>query len=207
MAARVIGIASVTLLACLAFNCSLQFTLLLTACLSYLPSYLDGCEYTAEGRYWDWFAKHPIWKRVYAGSKLKFSSPIDPAKQYIFCSHPHGALSSHHGMYMSNGSEPGFHEVSPGARRRDLGASIIFKLPFYREVCLWMGLVDASRAVCELCLNSGRSLMILVGGEYEQLLSQRGEHTIYIRKRKGFVKLALRFGVDIVPIYVFGKSC
>ena len=48
--------------------------------------------------------------------------------------------------------------------------------------------------------------MILVGGELEQLLGQRGEHTIYIRKRKGFVKLALRFGVDIVPIYVFGET-
>ena len=122
MGTKEAGIAVATLLACLFFNFSLPITLLLTAILSYLPSYLDGSEYTAEGRYWDWFAKHARWKSVYKGSMLKFSpgSSIDPDKQYIFCSHPHGPVSAHHVMYMGNGSTPGFHNVSPGSRRRDL---------------------------------------------------------------------------------------
>jgi len=34
-------------------------------------------------------------------------------------------------------------------------------------------------------LGSGKSLGILVGGEQEQLLSQRGEHTVFVMGRKG----------------------
>ena len=34
----------------------------------------------------------------------------------------------------------------------------------------------------------GHSLAILVGGEREQLLAQRGEHTVFVSKRKGHVR-------------------
>jgi 1-acyl-sn-glycerol-3-phosphate acyltransferase len=46
----------------------------------------------------------------------------------------------------------------------------------------------------------------MVGGEQEQLLSQRGEHTAYVLKRKGIIKLALRHGVPLVPCYCFGET-
>ena len=34
----------------------------------------------------------------------------------------------------------------------------------------------------------GHSLAILVGGEREQLLAQRGEHTVFVSKRKGHIR-------------------
>ena len=48
--------------------------------------------------------------------------------------------------------------------------------------------------------------MILVGGEAEQLISEVGDHTIYIKERKGFVKLAITHGVKIIPSYCFGET-
>jgi 1-acyl-sn-glycerol-3-phosphate acyltransferase len=39
-----------------------------------------------------------------------------------------------------------------------------------------------------------------------QLLSQLGEHTVYVQKRKGIIKLALRHGVPLVPCYCFGET-
>ena len=32
------------------------------------------------------------------------------------------------------------------------------------------------------------------------------EHRIYLQKRKGFVKLALQYGVRVVPMYAFGEE-
>lgn len=34
-------------------------------------------------------------------------------------------------------------------RRNNLGASVIFRIPFYREWCLWHSCVDASRPTAE----------------------------------------------------------
>jgi len=66
----------------------------------------------------------------------------------------------------------------------------------------------------------------MVGGEREQILAQEGLHTVYVKKRKGFVRLALKYGanpnpnpnrtaahgsphrtagVPIVPAYCFGE--
>lgn len=55
-------------------------------------------------------------------------------------------------------------------------------------------------------LRNGKSLVILVGGIAEQMLSQRGDHTIYVKKRKGHIRLALKYGVPIVPGYAFGET-
>jgi len=42
--------------------------------------------------------------------------------------------------------------------------------------------------------------LIFVGGEKEQLMTKPGSHKIYLLSRKGFVKLALQYGCDLVPM-------
>ncbi|KAF1793602.1 Diacylglycerol acyltransferase [Phytophthora cactorum] len=110
---------------------------------------------------------------------LEFEEPIDASKQHIFCSHPHGLLSTHHGLLMSGQTVPPLYETVPLSTRRHLAASM---------------------------LRNGKSLVILVGGIAEQMLSQRGDHTIYVKKRKGHIRLALKYGVPIVPGYAFGET-
>ncbi|KAG6609643.1 uncharacterized protein IUM83_00201 [Phytophthora cinnamomi] len=44
---------------------------------------------------------------------LEFEEPIDATKQHIFCSHPHGLLSTHHGLLMSGQTVPPFYETAP----------------------------------------------------------------------------------------------
>jgi hypothetical protein len=49
-------------------------------------------------------------------------------------------------------------------------------------------------------LKKGRSLLIFIGGEKEQLMSENGKHKIYLKHRKGFVKLALQHGAHLIPM-------
>lgn len=92
------------------------------------------------------------------------------------------------------------------ATRHHLGASVIFRIPVFREYLLWLGCVNADRRVAEKVLRSGKSLVILVGGIMEQMLSQRGDHMVYVKKRKGHIRLALKHGTPIVPGYNFGET-
>jgi hypothetical protein len=50
------------------------------------------------------------------------------------------------------------------------------------------------------------SIVLYVGGMAELFLSSEQEETLYLKKRKGFIKLALQTGVDIVPVYLFGNT-
>ncbi|RLN86879.1 hypothetical protein BBJ28_00002141 [Nothophytophthora sp. Chile5] len=191
--------------ACVALHAGVRLTLLGACVAAYLPSYLDGSEYTGE-RQWPWFAAHV--KRYMASipATIEYEEPIDASKQHLFCSHPHGLLSAHHGILMSGSSVPAFSEAVPYPTRRHLAATVCFRIPLYREYVLWSGCVDARRSIADKMLRSGKSLVILVGGITEQMLSQRGEHTIYAKKRKGHIRLALKHGVPIVPGYAFGET-
>lgn len=68
------------------------------------------------------------------------------------------------------------------------------------QLLLWLGCVDAGSSTAHFNLKRGRSILIFVGGEREQLLTTPGEHIIFLSTRKGFIKLALEYGVNLVPM-------
>ncbi len=47
-------------------------------------------------------------------------------------------------------------------------------------------------------------MIFIPGGEAEQIMTTFGEAKVYLSKRKGFIKLAMRKKVPVVPVYVFG---
>jgi hypothetical protein len=40
----------------------------------------------------------------------------------------------------------------------------------------------------------------------ELFLSSEKEEVLYLKNRKGFIKLALQEGVDVIPTYLFGYT-
>ena len=96
---------------------------------------------------------------------------------------------------------PGYH-----LKIRSLAASVLFHLPFIRELTLWTGCISASRSVASSALKNGRTIIVLPGGEAEQLLTKRGREIVYLKSRKGFVRLAMMHKVPVVPVYVFGAN-
>ena len=123
--------------------------------------------------------------------------------QFIFAVFPHGCSSEFRilieGM-MQNVLPNVYHKL------RTLTASVLFKIPIVREIALWTGCVNANRKTAELNLDRGNSLLVLPGGMNEQLMTESGKEKVYLKKRKGFIKLAMRKRVQVVPMYVFGSS-
>ena len=90
---------------CVALNVHYGATVAAACVGAYLPSYLDGTEYTGE-RCWPWFATFVGRCVAHIPGTLEFEAPLDPTKQHIFCSHPHGLLSAHHGLLLSGQTSP-----------------------------------------------------------------------------------------------------
>ena len=77
-----------------------------------------------------------------------------------------------------------------------------------------MGLGSVSRESCENLLSKGgangegmgRAITIVVGGARESLDAQPGDLRLVLKRRKGFIKLAIRTGADLVPVLAFGEN-
>ncbi|CCF44371.1 diacylglycerol O-acyltransferase 2B [Colletotrichum higginsianum] len=52
----------------------------------------------------------------------------------------------------------------------------------------------------------GRAVTIVVGGARESLEAQPGTLRLILKGRKGFIKMALRTGADLVPVLGFGEN-
>ena len=126
--------------------------------------------------------------------------------QFIFAAFPHGCNSDFR-VLMDGILRDAMPNITERDNLRSLAASVLlFYIPLMRELCLWTGCINASRKYAELALDTNKSLLILPGGEAEQLMTTFGQEQVYLSKRKGFIKLAMRKGVPVVPIYVFGSS-
>lgn len=132
---------------------------------------------------------------------------LPPTKQYVIASHPHGIHCFSLMMFTSIGSD--FDMKFPGLVGNSLTgivATVIFKIPIVRELFLFMGYVDASRSVASQVLAKGRSLFVCTGGEEESMYTEFGKDIVVLKKRKGFIRLALSYGADLVPVYGLGVS-
>lgn len=52
----------------------------------------------------------------------------------------------------------------------------------------------------------GRAITIVIGGAVESLDAQPHTLRLVLRRRKGFVKMAIRTGADLVPVLAFGEN-
>jgi hypothetical protein len=103
----------------------------------------------------------------YLRADVHVEEELDNSEQFIFASFPHGTYSVQHIVSMTNGC--GFFDQAYSGPRRDLVASVLFQIPLLRELILMLGCVDASAPTGRHNLEKGRSLLIFVGGEKEQV--------------------------------------
>jgi hypothetical protein len=132
---------------------------------------------------------------------------LSPSRQYVFGVHPHGIHCLPLAMFSTEGSD--FDIQFPGLVGyclTGLAATVMFKLPLVREFFLTMGYVDASRPIANQVLAENRSVFVCTGGEEESMMTIVGEDTVFLKKRKGFVRLALSHGASLVPVFGVGTT-
>jgi len=155
-----------------------------------------------EMKYWHYFRDFfPI--SLVRHPKAEF----DPNANYLFVIHPHGIISI--GAFCNFATEStGFSQLFPGIDLKLFTLSGNFRIPLYREYLMGLGLGDVSRESCDYHLNAkpGSSIGIVVGGAAEALDARPGTADLYLRKRKGFVKVGLNNGASLVPVFSFGEN-
>jgi len=161
------------------------------------------------GRFSPWVRRWTFWKYFadyYPSSFLK-TCDLPPDRSYVFGYHPHGIIGM--GAICTFGTEStGFSKAFPGIVPHLLTLSSNFTIPFYRDVLLALGICSVSKQSCSHVLKrgAGQAITIVVGGAAESLAAHPGTADLTLRKRLGFIKIAIQHGADLVPVFSFGEN-
>ncbi|KIW51200.1 hypothetical protein, variant [Exophiala xenobiotica] len=163
----------------------------------------------------NWLRRSKFWSAFasYFPARLHRTVELEPTRKFIFGYHPHGIIS--HGAFAAFGTEAlGFADLFPGITNTLLTLDTNFRVPLYRDYALAMGLASVSRESIENLLSRGghngegmgRAVTIVIGGARESLDAKPHSLRLVLKSRKGFVKLAIRTGADLVPVLAFGEN-
>ncbi|XP_017527571.2 2-acylglycerol O-acyltransferase 2 [Manis javanica] len=172
--------------------------------------YLDRDKPWQGGRRIPAFRRWVMWKymRDYFPISLVKTAELDPSRNYLAGFHPHRVLAT--GAFVNLCTEStDFSSLFPGIRPHLMMLTMWFRVPFLRDYVMSGGLVASDKESGAHILNrkdGGNLLAIIVGGSQEALNARPGAYMLLLRKRKGFIRLALMHGVDLVPIFSFGEN-
>ena len=107
----------------------------------------------------------------------------------------------------------------PGIRSKILTLGFHFNVPFFREVIFSWGMAAASResiitlltqpthkkSTCNADGYTSNGVMLIVGGSEEAFFASPRNYKVVTKKRKGFVRIALKTGSPIVPVISYNE--
>uniref|UniRef100_A0A914UPH4 Acyltransferase n=1 Tax=Plectus sambesii TaxID=2011161 RepID=A0A914UPH4_9BILA len=149
------------------------------------------------------------WFADYFPIKLIKTADLPPDQNYLLGYHPHGVISI--GAISTFGTAAvGVFEKFAGLKIRVATLWGNFIVPLRREFLLAYGLIDCSRESLEHVLSSeekGNAVVLAIGGAEEAIEAHPGGlEVLTLQRRKGFIKVALRSGAHLVPVFGFGEN-
>jgi hypothetical protein len=158
-----------------------------------------------------WFRRSPMFVFLRDYFPIRIVKPrnsvFDPKRNYLFGYHPHGVQAT--GAFVGFCTEVcNISKLIPGIHANCQTLPLQFKVPLWRELTIWSGAGDASKnnILQQLRRGPGYSTCIVVGGAAESLYAAPNSARLVLRNRKGFVKIAMSAGADLVPVYAFGEN-
>eukprot|EP01059_Diplonema_ambulator_P019115 TRINITY_DN3193_c0_g1_i2.p1 TRINITY_DN3193_c0_g1~~TRINITY_DN3193_c0_g1_i2.p1 ORF type:complete len:490 (+),score=139.71 TRINITY_DN3193_c0_g1_i2:50-1471(+) len=176
----------------------------------------DSRRATTPRRYWPSFRRLVFWKffASYFPVRLRIETPEkftkvynDEAAHYLLIVHPHGVHSFGAVINFSSNAN-GLDDRLPELFLSVQTLSIQFWLPLWREIVRIGSMGNASRKTLMNLLRGkpGDSALLVVGGAEESLDAAPGTSKLILKKRKGFVRIALQTGAALVPCFSFGEN-
>lgn len=163
-----------------------------------------------------WLVRHPVFRCIldYFDYEQIFETTDASLVEYleklkssgrggiILAGQPHGVLS-YGGICAGAAADSKFDKLVTAA------AGAVLATPIVKHVVGVFGLIDAGAKSMKKHLSKGGiegSCVLYIGGIAELFRCSDTQETLILQKRKGFIKLALQVGADIVPMYFFGNT-
>lgn len=141
----------------------------------------------------------------YFNAELVRTAELDCNRSYMFIYHPHGIVAM--GCNTALTTEACDFSINfPGISRSTCTLNASFFVPFYREWMLANGIISANKKTIINHLCRGDSLVLVPGGATEALHAHPGVFRLYLKQRKGFIKIAIQTGCSVVPCLGFGEN-
>lgn len=151
-----------------------------------------------------WYSLFDVHHNLSVPPDAPFKPPNFTERQksglYICAMHPHGIIPIQGFIWCSFCDQ-----FLPDYYGFGAATDAAMRLPLLRQVLGWLGSGGAGRDTITKGLRGGENLFILPGGVAEIFLSHPGTHAVKARRR-GLMKIALKTGANLVPVYVFGGN-
>jgi hypothetical protein len=125
---------------------------------------------------------------------------VEPNARSLFAFHPHGVLSN---GFSLNGAH---HMAFERADCLWLVAENLFWFPLLHDLLNWTDFDTVAKDTFHRVMPTGQNIGLIPGGFEEATLYRRGKHRVFLKKRFGFIKLALQYGYKVHPVYTFGEE-
>ncbi|KAI8477462.1 MAG: diacylglycerol acyltransferase-domain-containing protein [Monoraphidium minutum] len=139
--------------------------------------------------------------RQYFNFSVTIEAPAALGQRAIWAEYPHGVFPLSQLLAVS--LDP---RRWPGLRAHSVGASVLFRVPLWRQMLGWLGVRPASRRHFSRLLQDRGAVKVNPGGIAEMYLLDQGAEVIKLRERMGFVRIAVESGAPLLPVYHFGTS-
>jgi hypothetical protein len=183
----------------------MAITVILVVMTTYSVTYW-GDPATTGSRRWELFRNGFVMKdiiRWFDGELLK-TCELESGKQYLFGLAPHGIMPAS-SIWMT--IHPNWNKFFPGIEAVTLGASVMHYAPLIRDLAMWAGTRQITKTTFQNVIDEGKSIVMIPGGVAELRLSNSLSNTIELcGKHQGFIKMAIKNGLTLVPSFAFGET-
>jgi hypothetical protein len=144
--------------------------------------------------------------QIVENSPVHVRETMKDGKRYIFACQPHGVVPFCGIAWSVFHAQQQLQLFPTEPQTPTAVASLVLYTPILKHVLGIFSCVSASRASLKRTLRLQSSVRLYVGGTTEVFDCNAQVEVLHLTKRKGFIKLALQLGVDIVPVYMFGNT-